>query len=175
LLCRASAKDMLDVVSSRRRSNCQTKKLKSGYGPHWGHGTKTNWPTGSRSQCNLKLNLRHCTENYRPVLSSERAPYMKIKKVIVTQINITYVHLLQKGQDTRTNWPTDRRSYCDFDFDSYWIRSYWNVSLSKLIPFCTNLRHLETCLGISTLKITALPVWLKCCKFRQTFKGLWCR
>jgi hypothetical protein len=83
------------------------KKSKSGYWSHWGSGTKTNWPT-DWSQYNLKLNLRHCTANYRPVLSSERAPYMK-KKVIVTQINVTSGHLLQKGQDTKTNWPTDRR------------------------------------------------------------------
>jgi hypothetical protein len=55
----------------RRRSNCQTKKLIS---------TKTNWPTDCRSQCNLKLNLRHCIANCRPVLSSERAPYMKNKE-----------------------------------------------------------------------------------------------
>jgi hypothetical protein len=33
-----------------------------------------------RSQCNLKLNLRHCTANYTPILSSERAPYIKNKK-----------------------------------------------------------------------------------------------
>jgi hypothetical protein len=58
----------------------------------------------------LKLNLRQCTVNYRPLLSSERALYMKIKKVIVTQINVTSGHLLQEGQDTKTNWPTDRRS-----------------------------------------------------------------
>jgi hypothetical protein len=57
--------------------NCQAKKLKSGYGPHWGPGTKTNWPTNCRSQCNLKLNLRHCTANYGPVLSVERAHNMK--------------------------------------------------------------------------------------------------
>jgi hypothetical protein len=63
-----------------RRSNCQTKKLKSGYGPHWGPGTKTNWPTDRRSQCHLKLNLRHCTENYSPVLSSETGPCMKNKE-----------------------------------------------------------------------------------------------
>jgi hypothetical protein len=34
----------------------------------------------------------------------------KIKKVIVTQINVTSGHLLQEGQDTKENWPTDRRS-----------------------------------------------------------------
>jgi hypothetical protein len=33
------------------------------------NGTKTNWPTDRRSHCNLKLNLRHCTANYGPVLS----------------------------------------------------------------------------------------------------------
>jgi hypothetical protein len=64
----------------RRWSNCQRKKLKSGYVPHWGPGTKTNWPTDHRWQCNLKLNLRHCTANYRPILSSEWAPYMKNKE-----------------------------------------------------------------------------------------------
>jgi hypothetical protein len=53
--------------------------------------------------------LRHCTANYKPVLSSERAPYMK-KKVIVTQINVTSGQLLQKAQNTKTNWPADRRS-----------------------------------------------------------------
>jgi hypothetical protein len=42
----------------------------------WRPGNKTNWPT----QYNLKLNLRHCTTNYGPVLSSERAPYMKNKE-----------------------------------------------------------------------------------------------
>jgi hypothetical protein len=62
------------------RSNCQTNKLKSGFGPLWGPGIKTNWPTDRRSQCNLKFNLRHCTANYRPVLSSERTPYMKNKE-----------------------------------------------------------------------------------------------
>jgi hypothetical protein len=29
-----------------------------------------------------------------------------MKKVIVTEINITSGHMLQKGQDTKTNWPT---------------------------------------------------------------------
>jgi FlaG/FlaF family flagellin (archaellin) len=36
--------------------------------PYWGPGTKTNFPTDRRWQYNLKLNLRHCTANYRPVL-----------------------------------------------------------------------------------------------------------
>jgi hypothetical protein len=46
----------------------------------WAPDTKTNWPTDRRSQYNLKFNLRHYTANYRPVLSSERAPYMKNKE-----------------------------------------------------------------------------------------------
>jgi hypothetical protein len=50
----------------RKKVICQTKKLKSGHGPHWVPGTKTNWPTDRRSQYNLKLNLRHCTANYKP-------------------------------------------------------------------------------------------------------------
>jgi hypothetical protein len=34
-------------------------------------------------------------------------PTWKIKKVIVGHINLTSGHLLQKGQDTKTNWSTD--------------------------------------------------------------------
>jgi hypothetical protein len=90
----------------RRRSNCETKKLKSGYGPHWRPSTRTNWPTDRRSQCNLKV--LHCTPNYLPVLSSERAPYMKNEKSNCHSNKSG--HLLQKGQDTKTNWPTDCRS-----------------------------------------------------------------
>jgi hypothetical protein len=37
-------------------------------------------------------------------------PTWKIKKVIVTQINVTSSHLLQNEQDTKTKWPTDRLS-----------------------------------------------------------------
>jgi hypothetical protein len=66
--------------TEKTENNCQTKKLKSRNGPHWGPDTKTNWPTDRRSQYNLKLNLRHCTVNYRPIISSERAPYMKIEE-----------------------------------------------------------------------------------------------
>jgi hypothetical protein len=53
--------------------------------------------------------LRDCTADYRPVLSSEWTPYMKRKKVIVTQRNGRSSHLLQMGSDTKMNWPTDRR------------------------------------------------------------------
>jgi hypothetical protein len=37
-------------------------------------------------------------------------PTWKMKKVIATQIIVTSGHLLRKGQDTKTDWPTDRRS-----------------------------------------------------------------
>jgi hypothetical protein len=45
-----------------------------------GPGTKTNWPTGRPAQRNLKLNLRHCTTNYKAVLSSGTAPCNKHKE-----------------------------------------------------------------------------------------------
>jgi hypothetical protein len=50
----------------------------------------------------------NCTANYRPVLSSELAPYMK-KKVIVIQRNLKSGHLPQMELDTKTNWRTDSR------------------------------------------------------------------
>jgi hypothetical protein len=63
-------------IPRRKKSNCQTKKLKSGHGPHWGPGIKTNWPTDCQLQYNLKLKLCHCTAYYKPVLSSERMPHI---------------------------------------------------------------------------------------------------
>jgi hypothetical protein len=83
----------------KEESICQTKKIKVG------PGTKTNWLTDRRSHCNLDFNLRDCTANYRPVLSSERR-----EKVIVTQRIVKSGHLLQRGPDTKANWLSDRRS-----------------------------------------------------------------
>jgi hypothetical protein len=91
----------------RRWSNCQTKKWKSGYGLHWGPGTKTNWPTDCRSQCKLQLNLHHCTANYRPVPSSERASYMKNKESNFHSNECNIWSLAPKGarhQDELTDW-----------------------------------------------------------------------
>jgi hypothetical protein len=84
----------------RRRSNCQTKKLKS----EWGPGTKTNWPTDRRSQFNLKL--RHSTANYKPVLSSERAPYMKDKESTCHSNKCNIWSLAPKGAEHQDEWPT---------------------------------------------------------------------
>jgi hypothetical protein len=66
-----------EPYTEKKESNCQTKKLNSGHGTHWGPGTKTNRPTGRPSQYNFKLNLRDYTANYTPALSDERAPYKK--------------------------------------------------------------------------------------------------
>jgi hypothetical protein len=72
---------------SSRQSGHSTRKNKkvivtqtnvtSGHLLQKGQDTKMNWPTDRRSQYNLKL--RQCSANYGPVLSSERAPYMKNK------------------------------------------------------------------------------------------------
>jgi hypothetical protein len=94
----------------RRRSNCQATKLKSRYGPHWWPGTKTNWPTDRRSQCNLKLNMHHCTANYRPALSSERAPYMKNRESNSHSNKCNIWSLAPKGaghQDEMSDWPSE--------------------------------------------------------------------
>jgi hypothetical protein len=39
----------------RKKVITKQRKLKSGHGPHRGHGTKTNWPTDRWSQYNLKV------------------------------------------------------------------------------------------------------------------------
>jgi hypothetical protein len=95
------------LLPRKKKVIVKQRKLKSGHGPHWGPSTKMNWPRDHWSQYNL--NLHHCTANYTPILSTERVPYMK-KKVIVTRRNVTSDHLLQKGHDSKTNWPTDCQS-----------------------------------------------------------------
>jgi hypothetical protein len=62
----------------KKESECETKLI-SGHGPHMEHDTKTNWPTDRPSQYKMNLDIRDCTANYRLILSSERAPYMKKK------------------------------------------------------------------------------------------------
>jgi hypothetical protein len=73
--------DMGGSTVHEEESSCQTNRiLKSGHWPHRGLETKTNCPTDRRSEYNLNLNLSDCTANCRPVLSSERAHYMKRKE-----------------------------------------------------------------------------------------------
>jgi hypothetical protein len=71
-----------EPYTEKNESNWETKKLKSDHGPHWGPGTKKNWPTDHRSQYNLKLNLRHSSANDRPVLSSERAAHINKPAIV---------------------------------------------------------------------------------------------
>jgi hypothetical protein len=61
----------------KKESDCYRNKIKSGHEPHTGPYTKMNWQTDRRSQYNVNMNLSDCTANYRPVLLSERVPYMK--------------------------------------------------------------------------------------------------
>jgi hypothetical protein len=71
--------------------------------------TNTNWPTDHRSQCNLKLNSCQCTANYRPILSSERAPYMRNKESNCHSNKCNIWSLVPKGarhQDELADWPS---------------------------------------------------------------------
>jgi hypothetical protein len=101
----------------RRRSNCQTKTLKSGVRHQ---DELADRPVGRNVTSNCVIGLQ-VTD---PSSHQRGRPTWKIKKVIVTQINVRSGHLLQEGQDTKTNWPTDRRSSCDFDFDLYSVLLY---------------------------------------------------
>jgi hypothetical protein len=68
-----------------------------------------NWPTDCRSQWNLKLNLRHCTANSRPGLSSERVPYMKNKESNCHSNKCNIQSCAPKGprhQAELANWPS---------------------------------------------------------------------
>jgi hypothetical protein len=93
--------DMGEEERKKKESNCQTKKLKSGHGPHWGPGTKMNWPTDRRTQYNLKLKFRNCKLQTRPLIR-EGALHEKIKKIIVTQRNVTSGHKFQSELNTKT-------------------------------------------------------------------------
>jgi hypothetical protein len=49
------------------------------------------------------------------------------KKEIVTQRNVKSSHLLQKGPDTKTNWPTERRSQYNLNLNGG--NKYRNLAL----------------------------------------------
>jgi hypothetical protein len=54
--------------------------------------------------------MSDCTEDYRPVLSSERMPYMKEKESNCHTKTIKIWSWALKGLDTEKIWPTDHRS-----------------------------------------------------------------
>jgi hypothetical protein len=94
----------------RRRSNCQTNKLKSGYGPQWGPAPRRTSRQIVDSNVTWNWTCVIALQITDPSSRQRGRPTWKIKKVIVAQINVTSGHLLQEGQDTKMNWPTDRRS-----------------------------------------------------------------
>jgi hypothetical protein len=53
--------------------------------------------------------------NDRPVLLSERAPYMD--KIVTVKQKLIFGHEPQMGLDTKTDRFTDRESQCHIDFD----------------------------------------------------------
>jgi hypothetical protein len=55
------------------------------------------------------MNLRNYTAIADPSTRQRGSPTWK-KKVIVTQRNVKFGHLLQRGPDTKMNWPIDRWS-----------------------------------------------------------------
>jgi hypothetical protein len=88
-------------------------------------------------------------------------PTWKRKEVIVTQRgNVTSGHPLQKGHDTKTNWPTDRQS------QYIWTRSWKAVSWSKRSAVEGQLQKdedLSVCSGASKMELmTALWVKNRC-------------
>jgi hypothetical protein len=55
--------------------------------------------------------LSDYTANYRPVLLSERAPYINKEESNMSNVKkLKSIHGDQKVTDMMTNWPTDRRS-----------------------------------------------------------------
>jgi hypothetical protein len=75
------------------------------------------------------------TTNDRPDLSSEGAP--AIDKTVLVNVNPKLIsgHETHMGLESRTYWPTDRRSYRDFDFE---LPSAWGYSWATLSPGVIN-------------------------------------
>jgi hypothetical protein len=76
-------------------------------------GTTPSWTdrlTVGRNIRNLTWTCVIALHITGPSSRQRELPARKRKKVIVTQRNLTSGHPLQKGPDTKTNWPTDRRS-----------------------------------------------------------------
>jgi hypothetical protein len=101
------------------RASCMKKKvifkqrtLNSHHRHYKRADTKTNWPTVSRNitwTCVIALQI------IDPSYRQRGRPAWRRKKVTVTQINVNSGHLLQKGPDTKTNWPSDRQSQYKLD------------------------------------------------------------
>jgi hypothetical protein len=108
-------------------------------GPIGGSGTKTNWPTGVGRNVTWNWTSVIARQIKDPSSCQRGRPTWKLKKVIVPQINVTSGHLLQKGQDTKTNWPTDRRSQCNLELNfRHCTANYRSVLLSERAPYMKN-------------------------------------
>jgi hypothetical protein len=89
-----------------KENYCQAKKIKIWSWAPQRVDIKTNWPPDWQSQ--YYLNFRHCTANYRPVLSSERAPYMKKEErnCLTKKIKIWSWASQRASTPKRTVWQT---------------------------------------------------------------------
>jgi hypothetical protein len=79
-------------------------------------------------------------------------PTWKIKTVIVIQRNITSGHLLQKGQDTKTNWPTDYWSQYNLNLSlnlNCWKCSAWKTRFSTPLAIFQGAQRSENCIRLS--------------------------
>jgi hypothetical protein len=78
-----------------------------------------------------------CTAKYRPVHSSERALYMK-KQIHARLKNVSNLIIGPEGRpDTKTYWPTDRRSQIQLHFTQFGARQ----RLGKYVPAATNVHN----------------------------------
>jgi hypothetical protein len=73
-------------------------------------------------------------------------PTWKRKKVIATQRNVKSGHLLQRGTDTKMNWPTDRRSQYNMNLSrcQLWgelqtLQSWKRGGISRWREYCESL------------------------------------
>jgi hypothetical protein len=84
------------------------------------------------------------TTNDRPDLSSEAAP--DIGKTVNVKPKLMSGHETQMGLESRTYWPTDHRSWRDFDFD----HDYKLVLSRQLVSAVCKLQGGEECNQLAT-------------------------
>jgi hypothetical protein len=98
------------------------------------------------------------TANYRLVLSSEMA--LQNNNLNCLKENLKEKEKLVAGPrwapDSKTDWPTDCRSSCDFDFENWTLELLWH------------LRYLD-CVMLKKLLTDAV----NCCCLRNTLKCFW--
>jgi hypothetical protein len=122
------------VLYMKKKESVTQRKLESGRGPRKGIGTKTDWRLTVGLSITWTLICVIALQLTDPSSCQRGRSTWRRKKVIVTQRNVKFGHLLQRGHATKTNWPTDRRSQYNLILILILIDAKWETGSSQALP-----------------------------------------